>query len=110
MYLIEVNCPQALLFDIFELKRDYSEWVLKCQPDLSPVTTLYPSVVDEVSGPFGDGRCRFCITCFRENDEKKPRLLISLLGKVILYDVEDLTVKELVEVGPTDTDHGWKSN
>ena len=111
MYLIEVNEPQRLFFDIFEMKRDHSEWVLKYHIDFNPLSILYPSMVDEGLISFDEDQCRFCIPCLVEDEkERKPRLVIALLGKVILYEIKDMVFKELVEVGPVDVDHEWNCN
>lgn len=108
LYGIEINDPEAMLFDIFEMARDYSQWVLKCHVDLTPVTTLYPSMIDADCNPATDFRFNFHILYFLEDEkENRMRLLISLCGKIILYDINDKIVKELAEVVPKDTDGDW---
>ena len=60
--------------------------------------------------PLDQDLCRFYMCCFLEDEkEKKPRLVISLLGKVILYDIKDEDAKELVEAGTNDIDRGWNN-
>nr|XP_027067753.1 F-box protein At5g07610-like [Coffea arabica] len=111
MYFIDINNPGEMLFDVFELASGCSEWVLKHHLNLAPLTTLYPSMVDEEFDHSDDWRFRFRLTYFVEDEnEKKVRLVISLLGKVILYDINDMVVKELAEVGPTDTDDDCRDN
>ncbi|XP_027067754.1 F-box protein At5g07610-like [Coffea arabica] len=111
MYFIDINNPGEMLFDVFELASGCSEWVLKYHLNLAPLTILYPSMVDEEFNHSDDWRCRFSLTYFVEDEnEKKARLVISLLGKVILYDIDDMVVEVLAEVGPTDTDDGCRDN
>lgn len=43
---------------------------------------------------------RFSIPCFYQDEkEKKPRLVISIRGKLIIYDTSDSVVEEIASVG-----------
>ncbi|KAL3534956.1 hypothetical protein ACH5RR_003417 [Cinchona calisaya] len=99
LFVIECKDLGGVVFDIFELSRDYSKWVLKYHVDLAPLRTLYPSMVDDDLEPCCGERCKVYIPCFL-NDEKenKAKLVISVLRKIILYDANDMTVKEIAEV------------
>ena len=93
LYTIEANESQAGLFDVYELEKDYSQWVLKYSVDLAPLAILYPSLVDE-----RNSWCGIFFSYFLVDDkDKKPRLLISNMSKVISYDIDCATVKELIE-------------
>ncbi|XP_027174712.1 F-box protein At5g07610-like [Coffea eugenioides] len=89
IYLNRINT--AVLSDVFELKRDYSQWVVKYRFDFSHLVTYYPEMKS----------CGCCTPCFIADEEgKNARIVISLKGKFILYDINRVFVKELVEVGP----------
>ena len=99
---IVVNHSQAMLVDVFELERDYSKWSLKFSIDLNPLTILYPSMLakEHYSG--------FQFPCFLVFEkEKNAKIVISLVGKIILYNINDMTVKELADVEPLDPCFCW---
>ncbi|KAL3534948.1 hypothetical protein ACH5RR_003409 [Cinchona calisaya] len=89
-----------MFFDIFESARDYSNWVLKYHVDLAPLKTLYPSMVyeDDIQ-PCCNELYKVYIPCFLNDEkERKAKLGISVLRKIILHDINDMTVKEIAEV------------
>ncbi|KAL3533234.1 hypothetical protein ACH5RR_006755 [Cinchona calisaya] len=94
-----VNKAEAMLFDVFALKSDYSEWVVKYRVDFAPLTRLYP----EVKG------LGFHVPCFVvDEEEKKARIVMSIKDTFISYDINDMIFKELVEVGPVYSEvPGW---
>nr|XP_027072083.1 F-box protein At5g07610-like [Coffea arabica] len=101
LYVIGLNNPQTLLFNVFSLKRDYSQWVVKSYIDLTPLVTLYPAMVDDRYDPADEKMCDFHMPYFLVDEaNKKRRLVISLDGKVISYSIDDMTVKEIAEVEP----------
>nr|XP_027072079.1 F-box protein At5g07610-like [Coffea arabica] len=94
-----VNKLEAMLFDVFALKRDYSQWILKHRVDFAPLTRYYP----KMKGP------GFHTPCLVVDEEgKKARIVISVEDKFLSYDITDMVVKELVEVGPVYAEvAGW---
>ncbi|XP_027174710.1 F-box protein At5g07610-like [Coffea eugenioides] len=94
-----VNKLEAMLFDVFALKRDYSQWILKHRVDFAPLTRYYP----KMKGP------GFHTPCLVVDEEgKKARIVISVEDKFLSYDIADMVVKELVEVGPVYAEvAGW---
>ncbi|XP_071909895.1 F-box protein At5g07610-like [Coffea arabica] len=107
LYLMEVVGSQAPLLDILELARDCSQWVFKYRVDLALLQSLCPSSKDEVLNRF---YTPFCISrLLWDGTEEKPMLVLSPEdGEVILYDIEDMTLKKLEEEEPKDTDRGWR--
>ncbi|KAL3534957.1 hypothetical protein ACH5RR_003418 [Cinchona calisaya] len=97
LFVIEFKDLGGMFFDIFESARDYSNWVLKYHVDLAPLKTLYPSMVDEDDiQPCCNELYKVCIPCFLNDEkERKAKLGISVLRKIILYDINDMTVKEI---------------
>nr|XP_027072087.1 F-box protein At5g07610-like [Coffea arabica] len=101
LFYIDVNEPQGMLFDVFELelKRDCLYWSVKYQVDLAPLTTLYPQMLNENCSLSFEERFEFYTTSFLVDERKKKAgLVISLAGKIISYDINKLTVLELANV------------
>ncbi|CDP16130.1 unnamed protein product [Coffea canephora] len=99
LYVICLNKPKAMLFDVFALKRDYSQWVVKYRVDFAPLITYYPEMKNR----------GFHAPCFVVDKEgKKARIVISVEDKFIYYDIHGMFVKELVEVVPVYAEvGGW---
>lgn len=96
LYLIGVDKPQTMLLKVFALKRDYSSWVVKYSIDVAPLVTLYPSMVVEESN---EKHFDLHMPCFVVDEKEKKAMPVMLLKhKVISYDINDMTVKELAEV------------
>ncbi|XP_027154962.1 F-box protein At5g07610-like [Coffea eugenioides] len=99
LYVICLNKPKAMLFDVFALKRDYSQWVVKYRVDFAPLITCYPEMKNR----------GFHTPCFVVDKEgKKARIVILVEDKFIYYDIHGMFVKELVEVVPVYAEvGGW---
>ncbi|CDP19971.1 unnamed protein product [Coffea canephora] len=114
LYVIEVNNPFGLLFDVFEMERDYSKWVLKYHIDLAPLRILYPSMVVEFVDRADRRQCTFgpfgMLFLLEDEKEKKASLVTAFPDKVMLYKINDAVVTEVAEVGPVDFGYGWKSH
>ncbi|CAI9099084.1 OLC1v1035855C1 [Oldenlandia corymbosa var. corymbosa] len=76
-------------FDIFALKRDYSEWVLKYRVVVAPLTDVYPEIRRSVCG---FGLPWFAVTAM------KAVIKISMEMKLISCDISNMVVDELLEV------------
>ncbi|KAL3534946.1 hypothetical protein ACH5RR_003407 [Cinchona calisaya] len=75
------------------------KWDVKHCIDISPLSTFYPLVVDEESEFCEEFDFRILHYLGKEK-EKNVMFVMSMHHKVISYNVDDMTVKELAEVEP----------
>ncbi|KAK4489385.1 hypothetical protein RD792_005194 [Penstemon davidsonii] len=53
-------------FNVYELKRDYSEWFIKFQVDLSPVVVDYPEMIQAFNHPTTVSHCyNYSVCCIK---------------------------------------------
>ncbi|XP_060205234.1 F-box protein At5g07610-like [Lycium barbarum] len=102
LHLIEIHKPQDIEFNVLELKSDYSSWFVKYRVNLEFLTNLYPVMVNQEMYPPEDYAFPYAFStlCFLADEEDKARLLISLPGKIVLYDIHNGVVKELADIKP----------
>ncbi|CAN4086442.1 unnamed protein product [Withania somnifera] len=102
LHLIEIHKPQDIEFNVLELKSDYSSWFVKFRVNLEFLTNLYPVMVNQELNPPEDYAFPYAFStlCFLADEEDRARLLISLPGKIVLYDMHNGIVKELADVKP----------
>ncbi|XP_009792194.1 F-box protein At5g07610-like [Nicotiana tabacum] len=102
LHLIEIHKPQDIEFDVLELKSDYSQWFVKYRVNLEFLTILYPAMVNQEMYPPEDYNFPYAFTvlCFLADEENNARLLISIPGKIILYEMQNGSVKELADIKP----------
>ncbi|PHT47496.1 hypothetical protein CQW23_11704 [Capsicum baccatum] len=102
LHLIEIHNPQDIEFNVLELKSDYSSWFVKYKVNLEFLTNLYPVMVNQELYPPEDYEFPYAFTtlCFLADEEDRARLLISLPGKIVLYDLNNGIVRELADVKP----------
>ncbi|XP_059635778.1 F-box protein At5g07610-like [Cornus florida] len=99
LHLIEIYEPQRTIFDVLEMEGDYSKWFSKYRIDLdAPTTSPFPLMT-----PKG-----FSIFSLLEEKEGKIKLVLSIPGKFILYDLSDMTIKELLDTIPANLPHNAK--
>ncbi|KAL3534933.1 hypothetical protein ACH5RR_003394 [Cinchona calisaya] len=103
LHLVQTYGPRATLFDILEMENDYSNWTVKYRVDLDLLIARYPLIVNEEYDPAEVKRYRFRIPSFIVDEkEKKVKLVISVPGKVISYDIINKKVVEHMEINPPD--------
>ncbi|CAI9099108.1 OLC1v1035879C1 [Oldenlandia corymbosa var. corymbosa] len=110
--LIGPTDPQLLVLGVFVMELDYSKWNFKYNLDLSPLTNLYPSMVDIEETDDGDLLFTFSVfSCVANKKNSKPELLISIPSKIISCDLQEMIVKEIAEVDAEETydDSYWWS-
>ncbi|CAI9099116.1 OLC1v1035887C1 [Oldenlandia corymbosa var. corymbosa] len=93
--VIGLKDPELLLFGVYTMEFDYSGWNLKYNLDIGPLKNLYPSLVVEEPGE----RCMrwflewnfSVLSCIVVKDnEKKPKLLVSFLEKILSFDMQEM--------------------
>lgn len=102
LHLIEIHKPQDIEFDVLELKSDYSSWFVKYRVNLEFLTNLYPAMVNQELYSPADYNFPYAFStlCFLTDEENRARVLISLPGKIVLFDMHNGIVKELADTKP----------
>ncbi|XP_027174715.1 F-box protein At5g07610-like [Coffea eugenioides] len=111
LYFIGLDKSDATLIKVFSLKRDYSEWVVKHCIDIAPLITLYPSMVVDDYEPIYRERFHLDMPCFVVDEKEKETMpVISIEGKLIAYEINNMTVKEFAKVDFGDLSKGRALN
>ncbi|XP_071911983.1 F-box protein At5g07610-like [Coffea arabica] len=101
LHLIETYSPRATLVDVLEMESDYSKWYVKHRVDLDFLIAEYPLIVNEAFDPDEVERYQFRVPSFvADEKENKAKLVLSLPGKLISYDIITKKVVEHVEINP----------
>ncbi|KAL3534942.1 hypothetical protein ACH5RR_003403 [Cinchona calisaya] len=106
LHLIELLEPQTSFLYIRELELDSgverynSRWLLKYRVDIGLLTARYPLIVNERFSTY-ENQFVFGIPCFVvDKKQNKAKLMISLRGKIIFYEINSETIEEVVEIEP----------
>ncbi|KAL2550074.1 F-box protein [Forsythia ovata] len=92
---IETFGPQ-IQFNIYEMKRDYSEWFVKYQVDLSPLVTAFPGMIRSGLNPTDWYYYALSIFCLiRGEKDEDSFLVLQIPGKAIRYNLVYKTFKKL---------------
>ncbi|XP_070053743.1 F-box protein At5g07610-like [Nicotiana tomentosiformis] len=102
LHLIHHNDNQSTEFDILELEVNYSGWFVKYHVNLEFLPNLHPVMVNQETNPPEEYAYTnvFSMICFHDDEKDKARLLLSIPGKIILYDMNDGVIEELADVKP----------
>ncbi|XP_028077144.1 F-box protein At5g07610-like isoform X1 [Camellia sinensis] len=89
------------LFNVFEMETDYSGWVLKYCCDLDTVIRPPDMLLNHKS-------CAFSLIFLgRGEKEDESCLVIGIHGKLISYDLKNMTSKKLIDLLPFCYKNGW---
>lgn len=104
VHLIEINGPPTILFDVYELKRDYSGWFVKYHVDLNPIATAFPEMIRRSYVPYELDYYSFLILSIvrREKDEDSF-LVLHIRGKALRYNLVDKSFYKLCDFAPTES-------
>ncbi|KAG8390234.1 hypothetical protein BUALT_Bualt01G0062600 [Buddleja alternifolia] len=87
LHYIEIIGPQ-IQFNVYEMKRDYSEWFVKYHVDLSHVVAANPGMIRDNYDPTDWYYYAFSIFCLvRGEEEEDSFLVLQIPGKVIRYNL-----------------------
>ncbi|KAL5810784.1 hypothetical protein ACOSQ4_027352 [Xanthoceras sorbifolium] len=75
MHLNEIYGPCTALFNVYEMERDYSGWMVKYQVDLLTISAAFPEMVRRL-------------------------LLVHIPNKAIRYNFKDKSFKKIHEFAP----------
>ncbi|KAK4489391.1 hypothetical protein RD792_005200 [Penstemon davidsonii] len=89
-------CQYEIQFDVYEMKRDYSEWFVKYKVDLSLVIATYPEIIRD-----HNNRNYHYFTVLSlvrgEEEEEEPFLVLHIPRKVVRYNLVSMTSQVLHE-------------
>ncbi|XP_004305300.1 PREDICTED: F-box protein At5g07610-like [Fragaria vesca subsp. vesca] len=95
LYLIETFEHCLTQFDVMEMEREYSGWLVKYQVDLNPLLAAFT----------GQDCSAFVVLCLSQEEETdyevedtSTHLLLHLSGKVISYNLRSKTFRTSVEL------------
>ncbi|CAA2968023.1 F-box At5g07610-like [Olea europaea subsp. europaea] len=92
---IETFGPQ-IQFDVYEMKRDYSEWFVKYQVDLSPLVSAFPGMIRSYLNPTNWYYYALSIFCLIQGERYGDSFLVlQIPGKAIRYNLVHKTFEKL---------------
>ncbi|XP_022737124.1 F-box protein At5g07610-like isoform X2 [Durio zibethinus] len=104
LYLVEVYGSDNLQFDVYEMKRDYSGWLVKYKVDLNPIAAAFPEMARGYVDPIGLHSYAFSILCIvHEETDEDTFLVLHLPNKAIRYNFKDSSFKKLYDFAPRRT-------
>ncbi|XAR54000.1 hypothetical protein NMG60_11028973 [Bertholletia excelsa] len=89
-------------FNVFEMKRDYSELFVKYRVDLRPVVDAFPTMRQFLNpscpypSPYG------VFSLVRQKNEDESCLLLNVPGKIVRYNLVDNTFEAILDAEPID--------
>ncbi|CAI9105163.1 OLC1v1004025C1 [Oldenlandia corymbosa var. corymbosa] len=106
--LVRLMDFHPLLLDIYQLELDYSRWNFKYQVDLSPLRSAPYSSMFDIAPHSAWWQRFYVLNCLMDEQLKPTELLISVRGKIISYDIQDMIVKEIADVVPDTDEAHWR--
>ncbi|KAK1362949.1 F-box domain containing protein [Heracleum sosnowskyi] len=95
LHVIEIR-PGATSLGVYEMKNDYSEWFVKYEIDLDPISKVFPEIKDEAisEDQKGDDYAVDVLSLIRrENFLEDSFLVLEIPGKAIRYNLVDRSFK-----------------
>ncbi|KAK6117848.1 hypothetical protein DH2020_048411 [Rehmannia glutinosa] len=87
LHYIEIIGPQ-IQFNVYEMRRDYSEWFIKYKVDLMPVVAMYPGMIRNNFDPTDWYYYAFSIfSLVRGEKDEDSFLVLQIPGKAIRYNL-----------------------
>lgn len=106
LHLIDVY-PYSALFNVYEMKRDYSGWFAKYDVDLNPVSNVFSGMAiklfDPIGGEIDEKDYAFAILSLvrkERAEDDSSFLVLEIPGKAIRYNLVDKCLEELCEFAP----------
>ncbi|KAK4489396.1 hypothetical protein RD792_005205 [Penstemon davidsonii] len=89
-----IACQYEIRFDVYEMKRDYSEWFVKYKVDLSRVVAAYPEMIRDYNNR---KYYHFHVLSLvrGEEEEEEPFLVLHIPRKVVRYNLVSMTFRVL---------------
>lgn len=106
LHVIEVRpCDTSL--NVYEMKSDYSEWFVKYQVELDPISKAFPEMTKHkhIFRDKSDYKVAVFSLIRRENFQEDSFLVLEIPGKAIRYNLVDKSFKVIrdfsVDFSPT---------
>lgn len=97
LHFIDMRRPLLKLV-IYELKRDYSQWLVKYKVDLSAVVVANPAMASRRGSPmFWCGFVFEVLAVVPGEEDEDSFLVVQIPGKVVRYNIVGKTFEDLVE-------------
>ncbi|KAK1362994.1 F-box domain-containing protein [Heracleum sosnowskyi] len=94
LHYTEVRPSVHSAFSVYEMKSDYSEWFVKYQIDLVPISIAFPEMKDCSFFPFESCYNAAVASIIRRENFKEDSFLVLVLpGKIIHYNLIDKSFK-----------------
>ncbi|KAL8118509.1 hypothetical protein AgCh_016147 [Apium graveolens] len=83
-------CPRSTSISVYEMKSNYSEWFLKYQIDLAPISKAFPEMTGYKAFGFKYNYAVELLSVVRrENFEEDSFLVLGVPGKILRYNLVD---------------------
>ncbi|KAK8629447.1 hypothetical protein V6N13_078288 [Hibiscus sabdariffa] len=94
---VTYRMPVCLELDIFEMARDYSQWIWKKRLNLGDAVKVFPEL-ELGCVKYGPGFSGVCM--IRSEEEEEPRVVVWADGKIVCFDFREGAWKMLYDLGP----------
>ncbi|TXG70567.1 hypothetical protein EZV62_005502 [Acer yangbiense] len=92
LHLIEIYGPCTALFNVYEMERDYSGWMIKYRVDLLSIAAAFPEMVRSYRDPLMEYLCYYgfsILSIVREEEDEDSYLVVHIPNKAIRYNFKD---------------------
>lgn len=95
---LHVVDPLLPPLNIYEMKRDYSEWVVKYQVDLLLQLSSYPEVICPTMNQQNYYVGYVVSLVHGDDDDNNSMMVLRILGKILKYNLLDGILEKLADV------------
>ncbi|KAI3852217.1 hypothetical protein MKX03_012289, partial [Papaver bracteatum] len=95
-YLMEMRTDGMPLANIWEMRMDYTGWDVKYCFDLSSLTIVYPSILQQRYYHYYG----LDVLLIEEGEDSSRLILRMVKDKVISFDLKNKSFKEMYDVNP----------
>ncbi|KAJ8752832.1 hypothetical protein K2173_008567 [Erythroxylum novogranatense] len=113
LHLVEIYSPPTTQFDVYEMKSDYSEWLVKYRIDLSEIVAAFPEVVRihydpsslnyhtfNMLGPKYNRPVHNILCIIREEQDEDSYMVLHIPGNIVSYSFKDKTFRKIRDFVP----------
>ncbi|OMO52191.1 hypothetical protein COLO4_37367 [Corchorus olitorius] len=102
LYLMECTDWDTLLYDVYQMERNYSGWFLKYKVDFHPIAAAFPEMYSDIAGdilpPYS--YTIYGIIVQEEETDDDSFLVLHITNKAIRYNFKDGSFTILSDFGP----------
>ncbi|KDP27588.1 hypothetical protein JCGZ_19593 [Jatropha curcas] len=106
LYLVEIYNAPSTKFNVWEMEKDYSGWIVKYRIDLDGIVRAFPGMIRSYLDPSALNYYVFQIMYIvkgeRDEDEEDDGsyLVLHIPTKIIRYNLKDKSFKKLCDFNP----------